>query len=273
MPSGGIFVTDRPRFLLPALTLAARELERFFRQINRVIGAFLQPIIFWILFGAGLKNSFRPLADGSMNAMQYFLPGTAVLIVLFTAIFSTISVIEDRNEGFLQGVLVAPVSRLAIVFGKVLGGTALAVPQGFVVLLAAPLVGVRLSLESLAASLLILTLVSLSLTAVGFCIAWPMDSTQGFHAIMTVILFPMWILSGSFFPLGQSASWLRIVMFANPLTYGVAALRYALHTGQPAALAGLPPLWLSLTVTCGFVLVMTGLASWLVSRPAKGRRG
>ena len=109
----------------PVLTLAQRELQRFYRQRDRVVGAVAQPIVFWLLFGSGLSASFRP-AGVELSSMEFFLPGTVVMIVLFTAIFSTVSVIEDRNEGFLQGVLAAPVSRGSIIAGKILGGTVLA---------------------------------------------------------------------------------------------------------------------------------------------------
>src|SRR5579872_4054789 len=133
----------RPAFWLAIWALASRELVRFFRQRTRVIGALGQPILFWVLFGAGLHSSFSPpdWAPRSMTYQEYFFPGVAVMIVLFTAIFSTISIIEDRREGFLQGVLVAPIGRLAIVLGKLCGGTALAVLQAGLFLALAPLVG------------------------------------------------------------------------------------------------------------------------------------
>ncbi|MCA8999899.1 MAG: ABC transporter permease, partial [Planctomycetaceae bacterium] len=122
-------------------TLAVREVTRFLRQRSRLIGAIVQPIIFWILFGAGLHGSFAfggaETGEG-MSFQEYFLPGIAVMIVLFTSIFSAISVIQDRNEGFLQGVLVAPVPRSSIVMGKVLGGTVLAMFQAFLFVLMAP---------------------------------------------------------------------------------------------------------------------------------------
>src|SRR6266566_1882781 len=121
-------------------TLCERELVRFFRQKNRVFGALGQPIIFWLLFGAGLRSNNLGYA--------HFFPGTLVMILLFTAIFATISIIEDRREGFLQGVLVAPIPRQTIVLGKVLGGTILAAGQGLIFLLAAPLVGFHLTVAS-----------------------------------------------------------------------------------------------------------------------------
>src|SRR3954471_4591675 len=133
-----------PGMLLPALSLAKRELVRFLRQRNRIVGALATPIVFWLLIGAGMGRSFR--ADGApqdYGYLQFFFPGTVLMILLFTAIFSTISIIEDRREGFLQSVLVASVPRLAIVLGKVLGGSALAFGQGLIVLLLGPLAGVR----------------------------------------------------------------------------------------------------------------------------------
>ena len=122
----------RPSMVLAVYSLALRELVRFFRQRTRIVGALGQPIIFWVLFGAGLQSSFRGPAD--LSYQEYFFPGVAVMIVMFTAIFSTISIIEDRREGFLQGVLVAPVSRAALVLGKVCGGTVLAVLQAMLAL-------------------------------------------------------------------------------------------------------------------------------------------
>src|SRR3954454_10281644 len=132
--------------MLPALSLCQRELVRFVRQPNRVIGALATPIVFWLLIGAGMGKSFR--AEGTVGAesggyMQYFFPGTILMVLLFTAIFSTISIIEDRREGFLQSVLVAPIPRMAIVLGKILGGTALAFGQGIIFLAFAPFLGIH----------------------------------------------------------------------------------------------------------------------------------
>src|SRR3954453_3862032 len=133
-----------PGLLLPAVSLAKRELVRFLRQRHRISGALATPIVFWLLIGAGMGRSFHfEGLPGGGNYLQYFFPGTVLMILLFTAIFSTISIIEDRREGFLQSVLVAPGPRLAIVLGKVLGGTALAFGQGLIFLLLGPLAGVR----------------------------------------------------------------------------------------------------------------------------------
>jgi ABC-2 type transport system permease protein len=133
--------SPRGHFWLPVWTLTLRELVRFFRQRTRVIGALGQPLMFWILFGAGLRGSFQApkWAPEGMTYQEYFFPGVAVMILMFTAIFSTISIIEDRREGFLQGVLVAPIPRLSLVLGKLCGGTVLAVLQAVVFLMVGPL--------------------------------------------------------------------------------------------------------------------------------------
>jgi len=250
------------------IALAGRELVRFFRQRSRVVGALAQPVLFWLLFGAGLQGSFTPpvwLPAGT-SYQQFFFPGVAVMIVLFTAIFSTISIIEDRREGFLQGVLAAPVSRLSIVLGKVLGGATLAMVQAGLFLALAPTQGMSLAFPGILFVLLHLALLAVSLTALGFLIAWPLDSTQGFHAIMSIFLLPMWLLSGSFFP-PQGAGWLRWIIWLNPLTYGLAGLRRLLY--WPAKLpenSGLPSLGVSLGVSLLFCLTCLGLAVWLANR-------
>jgi ABC-2 type transport system permease protein len=215
---------------LAVLTLWRRELVRFFRQPSRIAGAAGSPLLFWILIGSGLSGSFRlPGGPANVSYLEYFFPGTMVLVLLFAAIFSTISVIEDRNQGFLQGVLVAPVSRAAIAGGKVLGGATIAWLQSLVFLALAPLSGIHLTLASALTAAGVLAVLGIALTAVGFAFAWRVDSVQGFHAVMNLLLVPMWLLSGAFFPPSGAPPWLAALMRANPLTYGVAALRWALY--------------------------------------------
>ena len=223
-------------------TLAQRELVRFFRQRNRVFGALGQPIIFWLLFSAGLSE----------NRLDYahFFPGTLVMILLFTAIFATISIIEDRREGFLQGVLVAPIPRWTMVLGKVLGGAAIAMLQGLLFLALGWLTTkmgwadiISTTPLQLISAVILMFVIAVALTALGFTIAWRMDSTQGFHAIMSVFLLPMWLLSGAFFP-SNVQGWLGWIVRLNPLTYGVAGLRHLLQNGiDPATLPPEPWCW------------------------------
>jgi len=260
--------------LLAVATLWWREQVRFFRQRSRVFGAFVQPLMFWALFGAGLQASFRPPTGGRpVTYLEYFFPGTIILILLFTAIFSTISVIEDRKEGFLQGVLVAPVSRSTLVLGKILGGSTLALVQGTALLLVGPLVGFPLTLARFAGSVAIQFVVAFALTALSFCLAWRMDSTQGFHALMTVLLMPLWLLSGAFFPVHGVPFWLAWVMRADPLTYGTPALRRVLPPGEESLPPDLPGLGVSLLATVLFAAAMFLLASLLARRRGEGAPG
>jgi ABC-2 type transport system permease protein len=239
--------------LLAVFTLWWREITRFRRQRSRLYGALGQPLVFWLFLGSGLSASFRPPGTpADIDYLEYFYPGIMVLVILFTAIFATISVVEDRREGFLQGVLVAPVSCLSIVLGQTCGGTTLALLQGALLLLLAPLVGIPLSLGTVVAVIAVLFCVAFSLTNLGLIIAWRMQSTQGFHAIMNLILLPIWLLSGAFFPATGLPVWLAWVMQINPLTYGMAALRRCLYLTQSTAAGTLPPLVLALGITLFF---------------------
>ena len=218
--------------LLPSLSLWWREVVRFYRQRARVVGVVASPLLFWIVIGSGFGTSFRSSGAGGQHYLNFFFPGALIMIVLFTAIFTMMSVIEDRKEGFLLSVLVAPVSRSVIVLGKVLGGATLATLQGMIFLVFAPAVGVHFTFASFWLTVLTIILVAFSLTALGFIIAWPMDSSQAFHAIINLFLIPLWLLSGSLFPLSGASLWIRVLMRINPLTYGTEALRSLLFPGS-----------------------------------------
>lgn len=256
--------------LLSAISLAHRELVRFLRQRSRVVGALAPPLLFWFLIGSGFGGSFRPAsAPDGLTSLQYLLPGTLVLIMLFTAIFATISIIEDRNEGFLQSVLVAPGSRGGLVLGKMLGGTLLAVLQVLPVMLLAPVVGVRLGVVSFLLSLAVLLVVGFGFTGLGFFIAWRLDSTQGFHSVMNLVLMPMWILSGALFPSEGAPTWLRAVMFVNPMSHALDGLRQSLYLGTSVPVWGMQSQSVALpfAVTTGFAVVMFIIALWATRAP------
>jgi ABC-2 type transport system permease protein len=257
----------------PAMSLCRRELIRFLRQRHRIIGALATPLVFWLLIGAGMGRSFAaPSQPGGDNYLRYFFPGTLLMILLFTAIFSTISVIEDRREGFLQGVLVAPVSRMSLVLGKVMGGTALAFGQGLLFLLLGPTVGIRLTPAALTAACGMMLIWSFALTALGLCIAWRMSSTQGFHAIMNLFLMPLWFLSGALFPASGAMGGLHWVMALNPLTYGLAGLRRALYIGAASAdqFAGLPGWGAIILISVAFAGLMFVLSAAIAGRTVSG---
>ena len=236
-----------------------REIVRFVRDRSRLTGSLLQPIIFWLLFSGALHGSFRP--EG-MDYGRYFFVGTLAMIALFTAIFATITVIEDRKEGFLQGVLVSPVPRSAIALGKILGGATLAMGLAVLFLALAPFAGVALQLDRVLLGLGVLALLSIAVTGMGFALAWVLDSTAGYHGVMMAGFMPMLLLSGAFFPM-QDAHWLLSwVRFANPMTYGVGALRHALE-GEAA---GVPSFAACLGGTALFAVATFALGTFVVTR-------
>jgi ABC-2 type transport system permease protein len=249
--------------MLPAFTLWWREIVRFYRQRSRVVGVIASPLLFWLVIGSGFGSSFRSgSAPGQQHYLDYFYPGALIMIVLFTSIFAMMSLIEDRKEGFLLSVMVAPVPRSAIVLGKVLGGTTLAAVQGLIFLAFAPFVGVHMGVIDFLLVVFVVFLVSFALTSLGFAIAWPMDSTQAFHAIINLFLIPLWLLSGALFPLSGASGWLRLVMRLNPLTYGVEALRGLLYPESPTVL----PLPACIGALSLFTLFMFALCFFRVSR-------
>jgi len=255
--------------ILPAFTLWWREIVRFYRQTGRVIGVLASPLVFWLVLGSGFGTSLRSAPGGAQqHYLDYSYPGTLILIVLFTSIFTMMSVIEDRKEGFLLSVLVAPVPRTAIVLGKVLGGTTLAAAQGLIFLIFAPFAGVHLHPLQILLVAVVTFLVSFSLTALGFAIAWPMDSSQAFHGIVNLFLIPLWLLSGALFPLNGASAWIRAIMHLNPLTYGVEALRWLLYPSEGnffAIKSAMATLVLFSLVMFAFALLM---ANRRTTRPA-----
>jgi ABC-2 type transport system permease protein len=220
--------------------LCWRELVRFFRQRNRVIGSIGTPLVMWIIFGLGLDRSFSAgtSSGAAPGFLHYYFPGSLVLILMFTAIFTSISIIEDRREGFLQSVLVSPVSRSSMVLGKVLGGAIIALIQALLFLSVALFLDVSWSPGRFVALVALLFAAALMMTSLGFVFAWRMESTQGFHAIMNLVLMPMWLMSGSFFPVpalaNSSVAQMAVhwCMRMNPLTYVVALVRELLYA-QP----------------------------------------
>lgn len=253
--------------LLAIWSLWRRELVRFYRQRHRVVGALGLPLLVWLFIGSGFGSSFHPPdVAGAMSYREYFYPGVMTLVVLFTAIFSSISVIEDFRDGFLDGVLVTPAARSAVVLGKMLGGASQAFVQGGFLLGLAPLAGVDVSLGRVGGSLGALGVVSFSVTALGFATAWGSDSTQGYHAIMNLVLIPMWVLSGAFFPPSGAPLWLQAVMYLNPMTYALAAVRGSLYPSEVAYALVPVPMRTALSVVSAFGVAMFVTAVWRARR-------
>ena len=233
-------------FFLPAATLWQRELIRFWRQKSRLIGVIASPLVIWLLIGYG------------SNTLGRFFSGALVLTVMFSAIFSTISIIEDRREGFLLSMLVSPAPRTSMVLGKILGAATLAWIQGVIFLAFAPLAGVNLQAGEVLPVVGAVFLISFTLTGLGFAIAWKMDSTAGFHAIMNLLLMPMWMVSGALFPISEARGWVKLIMRVNPLTYAISLLNHTLRLpnitpGEAESLLVTLGFGLGLLLLCGMM--------------------
>lgn len=242
--------------------LAKRELVRFLRQPTRLFGSLAQPLMFWFFMSSGFADSFAP-QGGSVDYGEFFYPGIVLMLLLFAAVFSTITLIEDRNAGFLQGVLVAPVSRLSIVLGKIIGGTTIALIQAAIFLLFAPLAGIELTASMVLVLVAVCLLIGLGFTGMGFVVAWFMDTVAGYHAIMSVVFLPLWLLSGALFPLEGAAVWLEWVMRFNPVTYSMVVLRTAFYTA-PGQLLNDESFVIALAVSVAWTLLTVTLSVLMV---------
>lgn len=240
-----------------------RDMLRLKRERSRWLGVILQPLMFWFIIGSGMADSFQLHGDGDSDYLRYFFPGILVMILLFTAIFSTISVIEDRQSGFLQGVLVGPGSRASLVVGKLLGVVTLALMQCGLLLVIAPWAGYGYGDISWLPLLLGIIFATMGLTAVGMSMAWLLRSSAAYHALMSLVLLPLWVISGAMFPTG-GAGWVNAVMAVNPMSYAVYAVRGAMNGGVLPT--GDPSMWLSVAVLVGFAAAMMAAAVTVCSK-------
>jgi daunorubicin resistance ABC transporter membrane protein len=246
--------------------LWSRDLVRFLRQPTRIIGALAQPIVFWLLIGGGMASTFRYDAAPGVGYVQYFYPGILVMMILFASIFGTITVIEDRHAGFLQSVLVGPGARAAVVIGKSLGVGSVGLVQAAVFLCLAPAAGFALGDIDWATLIFCLGVGALGLSAFGFALAWMTDSTQAYHAVMSIVLLPAWVLSGAMFPPSDEHAVLGALMRANPMSYLVSGVRHALHVSDESTGALGASLAVSLGVLSAFAALSVALATYAIYR-------
>lgn len=208
-----------------------RELLRFIQERSRMLSSFGMPVLFLIIFGAGFSRIIGALTPG-VDFVKFIYPGIIAMTVLMTSIFSGLSVVWDREFGFLKEVLVAPLSRSGIVLGKATGGATVAVVQGSIMLVLAPVVGITLTPLLVIKLVPLLLIISLSLCGLGILVASRMRSQQGFHIVVQLIVFPLIFLSGVFFPVNNVPMWLQVISKVNPLTYGVDAIRQLFISGD-----------------------------------------
>jgi ABC-2 type transport system permease protein len=239
-------------------SLWVRQLKRYVRSRARIVGSLGQPLLFLLALGFGFGPVFQRAGQG--NYIQFLAPGVVCMTILFTAIFSGIELIWDRQFGFLKETLVAPVPRLAIMIGRTLGGATVAIIQGLIVSVACVVVGFRPGLAAAPAAFLFMALVALMFTAFGTAIASVMEDFQGFQLVMNFVVMPTFFLSGALFPLTSVAPALRTVAAVDPLTYGVDGLRSTLTGVAHFGLAT------DLGVLSGLTALLLVAGSYLFSR-------
>lgn len=248
-------------------TLWYRDLLRFWRDKVRMVGAIVFPLLFLVVFGSGLSGVMGTLAPG-VDFAKFIFPGIIGMTVLMTSFMSGISLVWDREFGFLKEVLVAPVSRIAVAAGKTLGGATIALIQGVLILLLAPVFGITLSPAILVRLLPVMFLVAVALSAMGVLVASRMKSIEAHQVVMQFLMFPMIFLSGAFFPVNNLPSWMSVLVRVNPATYGVDPIRQLVLGPQSAALLDLTVFGHTMSiaddliVVAIFGVVMAVLAMW-----------
>ncbi len=232
--------------------ICVRDIRRFFREKSQIIGSVARPALWLIIMGTGFNTVFRAAQTG--NYAQFLFPGIIGMTILFTSVFSAVSVIWDRQFGFLREILVAPVSRTSIAVGKTLSGCFQSMIQGAIILALSPLVDVKLSPLIIVEVLMLIFLASFALTSLGLLIASRMESFEGFNLIMNFLVMPMFLLSGAFFPIQGLPVWMKSIVSINPLSYAVDALRGVILGVHEYALTT------DILFIAGFAIVMTAVA-------------
>lgn len=236
-----------------------RQLKRYVRSRSRIVGSLGQPALFLVALGFGFGPIFQRAGGG--NYINFLAPGVIAQGILFTAIFSGIELIWDRQFGFLKETLVAPVSRFEIMLGRTLGGATIATVQGIIVLLLTLLVGFRpINVFVLPVTLLMMFLIALLFTSLGTAIASILEDFQGFQLIMNFLVMPLFFLSGALFPLNSAPKFLQIIASLNPLSYGVDGLRESLMNTPGFGLS------LDFFVLTILTMIVLGIGSYLFSR-------
>jgi len=233
-------------------TIWLREMIRFVRARSRLVSSLAMPFFWMVLIGVGFSSSF---SLPGMNYMTFMAPGIVGMVVFFASVMSGVSVIWDRQFGFLKEILVAPVSRTSIVLGKTLGGATVACISGMLMLLVASLLGAIVPSIGILAAVVFMVLIATSFVAVGLIIASRMRSMEGFQMIMSFVMMPIFFLSGALFPLQNTPQWMQTIASFNPLTYGVDGLRDALVG------AGMFPMWIdfaALVITSAILVLIGG---------------
>lgn len=245
--------TGRAGFLQVVRVIWTREVLIYFRDRPRMISSFTMPVIMLVMFGEGLGNSIAQL-PGDIGYRQFIFPGMVAMIVLMNSVFSGVSIVTDRQFGFLREILVAPVSRTAICIGKISGGATVALVNGAVMFAIAPLLGIDISVAVVAKLLPLMALVSFMLTGLGVALGSRLRSVESFQMLSQVAIFPAMFLSGIFFPINNVPAWMDVLVKINPVTYAVAPIREIALSEQLAAIPADAPFQITHVEWFGYTL-------------------
>jgi ABC-2 type transport system permease protein len=253
-----------------ALMVWRRDLIRLKRNYVRIVFGLAQPLGFLIVFSVGLATVIGEHAlPGNASYRVFIFPGILAMSIISSALISCVSIVWDREFGFMREMLVAPVSRAALIAGKTLGGGSIALTQGLILLVLAPAVGVHLTVARVIGLLAALILMAFSITALGIVLASSVDRIQTLQTLVTLVVQPVIFTSGALFPLKDLPAWLAVVCRLNPATYGVDLARRALlGHGQFALTIGswVVPIWFDLVVMVAFGTAMLAIATWRLGR-------
>ncbi len=245
--------------LRPIYVICLREFIKFFREKSRLLGTLARPVLWLFVVGNGMSSLIRPHAGFSY--LQFIFPGMIGMTILFSSIFSSISIVWDREFGFMKEMLVAPISRVSIVIGKAISGTFISVAQAVIIMVLIPFLGISITFAQFVEIVLLSVLVSFCITSIGILIAARLASFDGFNIIMNFLVMPMLFLSGAMYPVTAMPAALRHMTFVNPLTYGIDSFKHVLLRNGAPPLGPELPLALDLAVVTAISLVMITFAA------------
>ncbi|MCW5767488.1 MAG: ABC transporter permease [Phycisphaeraceae bacterium] len=244
--------------------LVWREFTRFLRQPSRIAACIGTPAMIWIFLVSGFADAIG--TDEGASYSVILAPAMAALTIVFASIFGAISLIEDRQSGFLQAALVSPARRELIALSKVISGSVIAFAQGAVLILPVAFIEPQIGLVHVSGSLVPLACIAVGINGLGLALAWRVDSISGFHGVMNLVLMPMWLLSGGLFPLETASSWLRVIALVNPLSWPIRTIQGVFATAQPSE-----PWWLLWGATILFAIAGLLAASVTIGRGPRQR--
>jgi ABC-2 type transport system permease protein len=254
--------------LKPIYIIMFREFKRFFRQKGRFFSALARPLIWLFVIGSGFAQIVQTSDEFSYK--QFIFPGILGMVVLFQSMLSSLSTVYDREFGIVRLMLVAPITKLTVVAGKIASGSLLAVTQGLILLILVPFLGIKIGGIQLLSLLAFLILTALAVSSLGMLIATQMNSLENFAGVMNFVIFPMFFLSGGLYPVKLLPKALQVIVYINPLTYGIDLFKHALLPGPYHTTRGADfPIGFDISMLILFIVVLASLATAMFNREGK----